>query len=198
VWFTANLFNKPHKAEYGEKHMNEASTYKGTKITVITGDITQQQTDAIVNPANSRLIMGGGAAGAIKRVGGNEIETQAMRQAPTPVGKAVATTAGKLKTKYVIHAPTMERPAMSVGVENVRQATRAALECAETLGIRSVAFPGLGTGVGGIGLETAANAMIETLKEHIDEGTNLKKVLFVGLSEELVAAFEKAVERAFH
>ena len=77
--------------------MNGAYAYKNVKITVTTGDITQQQVDAIVNPANSQLMMGGGVAGAIKRVGGKEIETQAIRQTPTSVGKTVATTAGKLR-----------------------------------------------------------------------------------------------------
>lgn len=171
--------------------------YKGTEITVMIGDITQQQTDAIVNPANSQLIMGGGVAGAIKRVGGNEIETQAMRQAPAPVGKAVTTTAGKLKAKYVIHAPTMERPAMSIGTENVHKATKGALECAERLKIRNIAFPGLGTGVGGVSLEAATDAMVKALKDHIDEGTALREVMLVGFSEELVSAFQKAVDKVF-
>lgn len=93
--------------------MNNERIYKGVKITVTIGDITVQQADAIVNPANSQLTMGGGAAGAIKRAGGNEIECQAIKRAPIPVGKAVATTAGRLKAKYVIHALTMQRPAMS-------------------------------------------------------------------------------------
>jgi len=86
-------------------------TYKGVRIVVLTGDITKQEVDAIVNPANSMLVMGGGVAGAIKRVGGKEIEDESVKHAPVPVGEAVATGAGRLKAKYVIHAPTMERPA---------------------------------------------------------------------------------------
>ncbi|RLE47642.1 MAG: macro domain-containing protein, partial [Candidatus Methanomethylicota archaeon] len=85
----------------------------------------------------------GGVAGAIKRVGGVEIELEARKHAPIPVGEAIFTGAGKLKAKYVIHAPTMERPAMKIGIENVRLAMRAALKCAESLGLRSIAFPGL-------------------------------------------------------
>lgn len=77
-------------------------SYKNVKISVITGDITRLEVDAIVNPANSMLIMGGGVAGAIKRVGGKEIEDEALKYAPVPVGKAIATKAGKLKAKYVI------------------------------------------------------------------------------------------------
>lgn len=77
-------------------------TYKGVRIVVVTGDITQQEVDAIVNPANSMLIMGGGAAGAIKRVGGKEIEDEAVKHAPVPVGEPVATGASRLKAKYVV------------------------------------------------------------------------------------------------
>jgi O-acetyl-ADP-ribose deacetylase (regulator of RNase III) len=119
-----------------------------------------------------------------------------MKQAPTPVGKAVATVAGKLKAEYVIHAPTMERPAMSIGKENVQLATRGALECAARLKIRSVAFPGFGTGVGGVGLEEAANSMVSAVKEYLDKGdVPLKEILFVGFSGGLTDAFQKAVER---
>jgi O-acetyl-ADP-ribose deacetylase (regulator of RNase III) len=139
--------------------------------------------------------MGSGVARAIKPVGGKEIETQAMKQAPTPVGKAVAKTAGVLKAKYVIHAPTMEGPAMSIGKENIRLATGGALECASRLKIQSIAFPGLGTGVGRVSLEEAANTMVNTLKEHIDEGSMLlKEIVFVGFSGNLADAFQKAVE----
>jgi O-acetyl-ADP-ribose deacetylase (regulator of RNase III) len=152
--------------------MSSTYVYKNIKITVTTGDITQQQVDAMVNPANSQLMMGGGVAGAIKRVGGKEIETQAMKQAPTLVGKAIATRAGKLKAECVIHAPTMERPAMSIGTENIRLATRGALECAARLKIQSIAFPRLGAGVGGVSPEEAADIMVNAFKEHIDKSTS--------------------------
>ena len=87
-------------------------------IEVIKGDITKVHVEAIVNPANSLMIMGGGVAGAIKRVAGDEVEREAMKYAPVPVGSAVATGAGKMKNvKYVIHAPTMERPAETTNTE---------------------------------------------------------------------------------
>jgi len=133
------------------------------------GDITRLEVDAIVNPANSQLIMGGGAAGAILRAGGAQIQKEALRKAPIQIGKAVATTAGKLKAKYVIHAPTMARPAMLTDKENARLATRGALKCAEKLGIRSMAFPGLGTGVGGLNPQEAAKVMAEEIKNHIKQ-----------------------------
>jgi O-acetyl-ADP-ribose deacetylase (regulator of RNase III) len=177
--------------------LNFEHTYKNVKITVILGDITQQQTDAIVNPANSLLIMGGGVAGAIKRVGGKQIEEEALKHAPLPVGKAIATTAGKLKAKHVIHVPTMERPAMAIGKDNIRLAMNGALKCAEEKRIRSIAFPGLGTGVGGVSPEEAAEIMISVLREHINEGTRLKEVVFVGFERELADAFMRNVEEIF-
>ncbi|MGQ9565651.1 MAG: macro domain-containing protein [Candidatus Bathyarchaeales archaeon] len=169
--------------------------YKTIKIIVKVGDITQQRADAIVNPANSLLIMGGGVAGAIKRAGGEEIEKEARQYAPISVGKAVATTAGKLKAKYVIHSPTMQKPSMIIGEENVKLAMKGALECAERIKIQSIAFPGLGTGVGGFSLEKAADIMITTLKEHVDRGTKLKEIIFVGFRDDLAAAFKKAIDK---
>jgi len=167
--------------------------YKGTKITVLTGDITRLEVDAIVNPANSQLIMGGGVAGAILRAGGDQIQKEALRKAPVQIGKAVATTAGKLKAKYVIHAPTMTLPAMSANKENAKLATRGALECAQQLGVKSVAFPGMGTGVGGLNPKEAASAMVEEIKGHIETGTTIKQIILVGFGADLTQSFEKAV-----
>src|SRR5215475_11463344 len=97
------------------------------QVHVAKADLTLMPVDAIVNPANSLGIMGGGAAGAIKRRGGDKILQEAMSCAPIAVGAAVVTTAGKLHARAVIHAPTMEEPGLKIGVENVRRATRAAL-----------------------------------------------------------------------
>jgi len=168
-------------------------TYKGVRIVVLTGDITEQEVDAIVNPANSMLVMGGGVAGAIRRVGGKEIEDEAVKHAPVQVGEAVATGAGRLKAKYVIHAPTMERPAMRISKRNVGSSVKGALKCAEGLKIRSIAFPGMGTGVGGLSLEEAARAMVNEVKEHIDKRTTLKQIVLMGFREDLTRAFERAV-----
>ena len=140
--------------------------------------------------------MGGGVAGAIKRVGGKEIEEEAIKSAPVPVRKAVATKAGKLKTKYVIHAPTMEKPAMPTTADNVKLAMKGALSCAEHLGIKSIAFPGMGTGVGGLSLEEASKTMVKQIKKHIDLGTSLKEIILVGFSDELAFAFKDAINKA--
>jgi len=161
----------------------------------MTRDITKLGVDAIVNPANSMLIMGGGVAGAIKKVGGKEIEDEALTFAPVPVGKAVATKAGKLKAKYVIHAPTMEKPAMQTTASNVKLATKGALDYAEYLGVRSVAFPGMGTGVGGLSLEEASETMVKQIKQHIDLHTMLKEIVLIGFSDDLASAFKNAIDK---
>jgi O-acetyl-ADP-ribose deacetylase (regulator of RNase III) len=162
----------------------------------MSGDITKLEADAIVNAANSHLIMGGGVAGAILRAGGREIQEEANKKAPVSVGKAIETTAGKLKAKYVIHAPTMERPAMPTSKQDVRLATRSALERAQTLGITSLAFPGMGTGVGGLNVEEAAEVMVDEIKRHVESGTSLKRILLVGFSTDLTRAFGSALEKS--
>ena len=171
---------------------NVERVYRDVKITVLTGDITKLEVDAIVNPANSQLIMGGGVAGAILRAGGDQIQKQALRKAPVQIGSAVATTASRLKARYVIHAPTMTRPAMAATLEDIKAATRGALECARQIHVNSIAFPGLGTGVGGLDLQDAANAIAEEIKNHIEAKTTIKEITLVGYKPELAKAFEKA------
>jgi len=168
--------------------------YKCVAIKSMTGDITRLEVDAIVNPANSMMIMGGGVAGAILRAGGREIQDEALKQAPVPVGKAIATKAGELKAKFVIHAPTMERPAMQIGKQNVELAVKGALECAKRLSVKRLAFPGMGTGVGGFDVDEAAKIMVSELVKHIDESTSLKHMILVGFSEDLTQAFREALE----
>ncbi|MEM1658708.1 MAG: macro domain-containing protein [Candidatus Jordarchaeales archaeon] len=178
--------------------------YRGVKIETHVGDITKLEVDAIVNAANSRLWMGGGVAGAIKRAGGVEIEEDARKRAPrdkrgepfVPVGQAIASTAGKLKAKYVIHAPTMEEPAMATTPEKVEMAMEAALRCAEELGVKTLAVPALGTGVGGVPRDEAARRMVQVLVRHINSGTKLKKIVLCDIDKEQVRAFDEALSAA--
>ena len=163
---------------------------------MVTGSITDLpvDVDAIVNPANSRLLMsgGGGAASYIKKVGGEIIEQEALKKAPVPVGKAVATSAGTLKMKYVIHAPTMERSGMSISVENVEKAMKGALECAEELKIKSIAIPALGTGEGGVPRDVAAKVMVEIAVEHITtEEISLETIILCDINEEQTDLFSE-------
>jgi len=171
-----------------------AVKYGQVMVVVKMSDITEEEEDAIVNPANSYMIMGGGVAGAIRRRGGRSIEEEATSKAPVDIGDAVATSAGKLKAKYVIHAPTMREPASPTDEVNVRLATRAALKVARQLNVNSVAFPGMGTGVGGVPLAVAANAMVDEIKKFIDaNGPPPYKVVLVAIEEDLYNAFASAV-----
>ena len=162
-------------------------------ITIVRGDITQSQAEAIVNPANSRLIMGGGVAGAIRRVGGPTIEKEALQRAPIEIGDATATNAGKLAARYVIHAPTMALPAMSTDLESVEKATYAALRVARNLGLSSIAVPGMGTGVGGVPVNDAAQTMVRAIRKHLLEGTTLRHIFLVSIDRDLISAFESVL-----
>jgi O-acetyl-ADP-ribose deacetylase (regulator of RNase III) len=148
------------------------------KISVIQGDITEQEVDAIVNAANDYLWMGVGVAGAIKRKGGNEIEQEAMKKAPISVGEAVVTKAGSLKAKHVIHAAVM-RQDLITNEEHIRNATINSLKRAEELKIKSIAFPAFGTGVGGFPTDKCAEIMLGTVKDFAKEAEHLKEVRFV-------------------
>ena len=159
-------------------------------LTVKKGDITGVVCDAVVNPANSLGYMGGGVAGVIKRVGGLEIEKEAVSKAPISVGSAVATTAGLLPCRFVIHAPTMEKPAMRTSVEKVRRATRAAFVVAKKLGLKSIAFPGMGTGVGGVDTRDAARVMVDVAREYLGD---FDEIVFVDVNEDMVNAWRKEV-----
>jgi O-acetyl-ADP-ribose deacetylase (regulator of RNase III) len=153
-------------------------------IEIKRGSILDVDVDVIVNAANSLGYMGGGVAGVIKRAGGQEIEDEAVKKAPIPVGSAIITTAGKLKFKGVIHAPTMERPAMATTTEKIKLATEAALEVADEAGYKSVALPGMGTGVGGVPKPDAAQAMMKAIKSL--KPKNLEKIILVDIDDEMV------------
>ena len=155
-------------------------------IIVKLGDLTQINCDAVVNPANSFGYMGGGVAGAIKHVGGVEIEKEAVNKSPIVVGKAVSTTAGSLPCKYVIHAPTMKRPAMRIGVENIMLATQAALRLAKKMGLNIIAIPGMGTGVGGVSHRKAAEAIVKIAKEFED---SFETIFLVDRNKEMIDSF---------
>jgi O-acetyl-ADP-ribose deacetylase (regulator of RNase III) len=161
------------------------------KITVKQGDITSISVDAIVNAANSYGYMGGGVAGAIKHIGGTEIEEDAVSQAPIPIGHAVITTAGSLKAKHVIHAPTMEQPAQLTDIGRVKEATQAALECADSNDLKVIAMPGMGTGVGRVPKDKAAQAIVSIIK--MFKPYSLEEVILIDLGAEMVKEFEKAL-----
>ena len=136
-------------------------------ITIVRSDITEVSCDCIINPANCLGEMRGGLSDSIRVAGGDEIENEA-KKAGLALGKATATTAGKLDAKYVIHTPTMEKPVEKADPENVRLATKAALETATKLGLKNIAFPALGTGTGKLHPHLAARLMNNEMRKFPD------------------------------
>ena len=164
------------------------------KITLVKGDISLQDTDAIVNAANDHLWMGSGVAGAIKRNGGREIEAEAVKKGPIPIGHAVSTGAGRLRAKYVIHAAVMGQD-LNTNSEAIRDATMSSLRIAEELGMKSISFPALGTGVGGFPLEEAAEVMIRSFFDHIAQSGSKIQVRFVLYDNRALEIFQRVYER---
>jgi O-acetyl-ADP-ribose deacetylase (regulator of RNase III) len=157
-----------------------------TEIKIVKGDISSIEADALVNAANNHLWMGAGVAGALKRAGGQKIEDEAVKKGPIPVGDVVETTAGDLKAQYVIHAAVMGQD-LRTDETKIRSATRNALKLAEDLGLKTIAFPALGTGVGGFSLEECAQVMLEEASQY----PGSLKVIFVLYSEESYQIFKE-------
>ena len=160
------------------------------ELEVVEGDITALAVDAVANAANNELWMGAGIAGAIKRVGGAEIEQEAVAQAPIEVGQAIATGAGSLPAKHVVHAAVMGQD-LQTSAELISQATRRTLEVADDLGSRSLALPAFGTGVGGFPIERCAELMVTEARAF--EPANLERVVFAVFGQDAEQAFRAAV-----
>ncbi len=169
--------------------------YKNVVLRGVVGDITELDVEAIVNPANTYMYMGGGLAGYLKRRGGREIEDEARKYAPVPIGKAVATTAGRLKQKYIIHSPTMEKPAGETSIEKIYKATYAALETGCGVGARSIAFPGMGTGVGGIDPMKAVESMFKAIMEVLEKKCSVEEIVVADINREIPQQFCKLLEK---
>jgi len=162
-------------------------------LTAILGDITAQTTDAVVNAANNHLWMGSGVAGAIKAKGGEEIEREAMKLGPIAPGQAVTTGAGTLSARYCIHAAAMGQD-LATSADLITRATRSALREATRLGLDSIAFPALGTGVGGFPAEACARLMIAAALSHGRANPKPGSVTFVLRDEPAFRSFAAALK----
>jgi len=166
---------------------------KNTEIKVVMGDITELRVDAIVNAANNQLLMGGGVAGAIKKKGGRIIEEEALSKGPVEIGEAIATGAGELAAKYIIHAATMGMDFKTDQVK-IRNACKNSLYAANQLKINSIAFPALGCGTGGFPLLASAKIMAQEVLKYLREtDTLLKEIIFCLNNEEAFTIFKKGV-----
>ncbi|MDD5063398.1 MAG: macro domain-containing protein [Phycisphaerae bacterium] len=146
-------------------------------LELLEGDITEIQTEAIVNAANARLILGSGVAGAIKRKGGPKIQQECSEIGGTFVGGAVKTTGGSLKAKFVIHAVG---PQMGEGNEDekLKNATLNSLTLADENNIKSISFPAISTGIFGFPVDRCAKIMLRTTIDYLNGQTGLEKVIF--------------------
>jgi O-acetyl-ADP-ribose deacetylase (regulator of RNase III) len=160
------------------------------ELSVVDGDITVLEVDAIANAANDALWMGAGVAGAIKRAGGEEIEREAVAKGPIEVGEAVATGAGRLPAKWVIHGAVMGQN-LRTDAALVRRTTESCLRVADELGAGSLALPAFGTGVGGFPLDECAEIMVSTARAF--ESTSLEHVVFAVFGDEAARAFRAAL-----
>jgi O-acetyl-ADP-ribose deacetylase len=162
------------------------------RVEVLDTDITTLAVDAIANAANTRLLHGGGVAGAISRAGGPAVQAESDEKAPIGLGEAVETTGGDLPARWVIHAATMELGGPT-SADVIRRATAATLERADELGARSLALVAFGTGVGGFPLEEAARIEVEEVRRHEAAGTSLERVVFAVHGDAARRAFEAAL-----
>ena len=172
-------------------------TIEGKKLVLLQGDITEMDTDVIVNAANKDLILGAGVAGAIRTKGGPTIQEECKHIGGAPVGGAAITTGGDLKARYVIHAVG---PRMGEGDEDrkLADATRNSLKLANEKGLASIAFPAISTGIFGFPKDRCARIMLTTAADTLKkEDTSLKEVVFCLWGEETLQVFQNEAEEMF-
>ncbi len=190
-----NTRSKKRRKRKPKSHKEEriASSMKplADRIIIQQGDLTEKDTDAIVNAANNDLILGGGVAGAIRRKGGEEIQRECDEIGSIPVGYAAITTGGKLKARFVIHAASMELGGKTTA-DSLRNSTAYCLKIANERGLKSIAFPAVGTGIAGFPLKECAEIMLREAAQHLRGETSLETVHFVLFDEAAKRVFERA------
>jgi O-acetyl-ADP-ribose deacetylase (regulator of RNase III) len=163
-------------------------------LELVDGDITEMETDAIVNAANAQLVLGGGVAGAIRRKGGPVIQEECNRIGGTSVGGAAITGAGELKAKHVIHAVG---PRMGEGNEDekLKNATLNALKLADEHDLKSISFPAISSGIFGFPIQRCAEIMLKTTVEYLKGQTGLEKVIFCLFGHSHYEVFARCLEQ---
>ncbi|MGD8719694.1 MAG: macro domain-containing protein [Candidatus Zixiibacteriota bacterium] len=164
-----------------------------TVLEMETGDLTAWRGDAIVNAANTSMVMGAGVAGAIAKRAGSTVQKEALEKAPVGLGAVARTRGGLLPAKFVIHAAVMGDD-RKTDADIIGRATTAALADAESIGLKSIAFPALGTGVGGMPYGEAARAMLASAAGYLAgrEIPRLQRVVFVLYDDEAAGEFSNA------
>ncbi len=170
-------------------------TINKSVLELIEGDITEQETDAVVNAANSSLLGGGGVDGAIHRAGGPKILEECKKLGGCPTGEARITTGGNLKAKYVIHTVG---PIYSGGkqreAELLASAYKNSLSLASQYKLKSVAFPSISTGAYGYPVDEAATIALKTVINYLKTHTDIDMVRFVLFGQKAYQAYDKALQ----
>lgn len=167
-------------------------------VELAQGDITQQETDGIVNAANTSLLGGGGVDGAIHRAGGPAILEECKRLHGCATGDAKITTGGNLKARYVIHTVgPIYRDGRSGEAELLVSCYRRSLEVALENGLKTIAFPSISTGAYGYPYDRAAELALATVKTFLEEKAGIELVRFVLFNQPVFQAFEKAMKKVW-
>ena len=170
-----------------------------TVLELVEGDITELDTDAIVNAANERLAHGGGVAAVISRKGGPAIQRESdewvRRYGRVPTGSAAITSGGNLKARYVIHAVGPVYDGTPRSAELLASAVRSALKMADEHNLKSIALPAISTGIFGYPMEEAAEVMLRTAIEYLEGKTGLERVVFCLYGQSAYRVFEETLQR---
>ena len=165
------------------------------KIELMLGDITKQSVDAIVNAANTTLLGGGGVDGAIHRPAGPELLEECRRIGGCPTGEARITKAYRLPAKHVIHTVG---PVWSGGKTNeeelLRNCYRNSMNLADENGVKTIAFPSIGTGAYGFPIERAAPIALRVVRENLEKMNRIEKVVFMCFSQSDYEVYEKSMK----
>ncbi len=167
-------------------------TINKRKLKLVEGNIVLLDVEALVNAANTSLVLGGGVAGAIRSYGGPSIQQECNKIGPIQVGEAVATNAGNLKAKYVIHAAG---PVSGEGKEEekLRNATLNSLKIAEGRKMKDIAFPAISTGIFGFPIEKCSEIMLKAALEFLKKHKHPQEIVFCLYGQEAYSVFEKTL-----
>lgn len=169
-------------------------TVNKRKLKLVEGNIVLLDVEAVVNAANSSLILGGGVAGTIRSYGGPSIQEECNKIGPIQVGKAALTNAGNLKAKYVIHAAG---PVSGEGEEEekLRNATLNSLKIAEERKIKDIAFPAISTGIFGFPIQRCSEIMLEAATEFLEKHDYPQEIVFCLYGQEAYSVFKNTLEK---
>jgi len=161
------------------------------RIVIQQGDLTEMDTDAIVNAANNDLVLGAGVAGAIRRKGGDQIQRECDAIGSIPVGYAAITTGGRLKARFVIHAASMGFGVARTTAKSLKTSTAHSLRIAAERGLKTIAFPAVGTGIAGFPMKECAEIMVREAAQHLRGETSIETIYFVLFGEAAEGIFKR-------